>query len=241
MTALIEIRGLVKTYDLLPALRKIDLNITRGEFVALMGPNGGGKSTLLRLLCGLSKPTAGTITVGGWTMPKEAAAVRAQIGVVSHKPLLYENLTARENLRFTAAMYNLPRADAEQRIRLLLERVRLHRRADDLVRYFSRGMQQRISIARALLHNPDVLLLDEPHTGLDQDACAVLDALLREAHAEGRTLVMATHDLPRAAGLASRAVILSRGQVGHDGAMADHDAAALLNLYATVTGGQPTL
>ncbi len=231
--ALIETRALTKAYDVLPVLRKLDLAVARGEFVALLGPNGSGKSTLLRLLAGLSRPTGGTILVGGWQLPGEAAAVRGQIGLVSHQALLYENLTARENLRFFARLYALPDMDA--RVDALLAQVGLLRRADSLVRTFSRGMQQRLSIARALLHSPDVLLLDEPYTGLDQDAAHTLDNLLRAAHAEGRTIVMTTHQLERLPGLVSRVVILSRGQVVHDAPAGGLSAVTLAAAYTEAT------
>lgn len=233
--ALIETQGLTKTFGLLPALQRLDLAIERGECVALLGPNGGGKSTLLRLLCGLSKPSAGVIRVGGWALPGEAAAVRAQIGVVAHRPLLYDTLTAAENLRFFARLYGLSADDAEPRIRALLAEVGLAKRANDLVRTFSRGMLQRLSIARAMLHQPDVLLFDEPHTGLDQAASAMLDALIFRVRGEGRTLVIATHELERAAQLATRAVILVRGRVAHDGPLQGMDGSALAALYAEVT------
>ncbi len=233
--ALIETEGLTKTFGLLPALQRLDLQIERGECVALLGPNGGGKSTLLRLLCGLSKPSAGIIRVGGWALPGEAAAVRAQIGVVAHKPLLYDTLTAAENLRFFSRLYGLPAGDADARIRALLAEVGLAKRADDLVRTFSRGMLQRLSIARALLHQPDVLLFDEPHTGLDQAASSMLDAVIVRAREQGRTLVIATHEMERAAQLATRAVILMRGRVAHDGPLHGMDGAALSALYAGVT------
>ena len=229
---IIETRALVKAYGLLPVLRKIDIGVERGEFVALLGPNGSGKSTLLRLLCGLSKPTAGSITVGGWDVPEEIAAVRAQIGLVSHKPLLYENLTARENLRFFARLYDLD--DIDGRIARGLERVGLVKRGHDLVRTYSRGMLQRLSIARALIHDPDVLLLDEPHTGLDQDASATLDRLLLDAYAEGRTIVMTTHELDRAQRIAGRCLILSRGSLMLDASM--HEIANLPARYTEVTG-----
>ncbi len=232
---IIDVQALVKTYDLLPVLRKLSLQIQRGEFVALLGPNGSGKSTLLRLLCGLSRPTAGTIRIGGWDLPKEAAAVRAQLGLVSHKAILYDTLTAQENLRFFARLYNLPAASIDTRITEMLTQVGLARRAHDLVRTFSRGMLQRLSIARALLHNPDILLLDEPYTGLDQDASRVLDDLLRAAHADGRTILMTTHDLSRAAILPTRIVILSRGVIGYDAPAGQTDALALAALYTDIT------
>ncbi len=209
----IEIEDLTKIYGYLPVLKQFNLSVEKGQFVALLGPNGSGKSTLLRLLSGLSKPTSGVIRIGGWEIPREAQAVRAQIGMVSHKPLLYENLTARENLEFFASLYNMRDA---ARIDSLLEQVGLSKRADSLVRTFSRGMQQRLSIARSLLQNPAVLLFDEPYTGLDQDAAQVLDELLRDAQAAGQTIVMVTHQLERAALLAERIIILSRGKVAHD-------------------------
>jgi heme exporter protein A len=231
---LIEINSLIKTYGLLPVLRKLDLTIARGEFVALLGPNGSGKSTLLRQLTGSSRPTAGVIRVAGWELPKEAAAVRAHIGLVSHQSLLYDNLTARENLLFFARLYNLKAVD--ERITTLLAQVGLDKRAHDLVRTFSRGMQQRLSIARALLHAPDILIFDEPYTGLDQDAAAILDDMLKVAHADGHTIMMATHQIDRAARLASRVVILSRGKVGYDNTTENMDTLTLAADYANITG-----
>ncbi len=216
-SALISIEKLVKSYGVLPALRGIDLAIGRGECVALLAANGGGKSTLIRLIAGLSKPTSGVIRVGGWELPREAAAVRAQIGLVAHRTLIYETLTARENLRFFAKLYRL--TDADDRIDMLLDQVGLRKRADVPTRTFSRGMQQRLAIARALLHDPTVLLLDEPYTGLDVGAAEILDAIVARARDDGRTIVLTTHELDRATRLASRAVILVRGRVGYDGAM----------------------
>lgn len=232
--AIIQVDALVKAYGYRAVLRKLDFSVQRGEFVALLGPNGSGKSTLLRLIAGLSKPTSGDIRVGGWHMPTEAAAVRAQIGMVGHKALLYEQLTARENLRFFARMYNI--TDADALINAQIERVGLKKYADQIVRTYSRGMQQRLSIARALLHDPAVLLFDEPYTGLDQDASALLDTLLSSASAEGRTVLMSTHQIERAAVLASRVVILSRGAIQYDQPTTDIDGITLANLYTEVTG-----
>lgn len=229
---IIEIENLSKAYGFLPVLKQFSLTVQRGQFVALLGPNGSGKSTLLKMIAGLSKPTAGIIRIGGWEIPKEADNVRAQIGMVSHKALLYENLTAWENLAFFAKLYNLKDTAS---IEKLLERVGLSKRAHSLVRTFSRGMQQRLSIARALLHNPHVLLFDEPYTGLDQDASSVLDGLLQEAQNEGRTIIMTTHELDRAARLAERILIISKGKLGYDGAggMPPHEISAL---YTEITG-----
>ncbi len=229
---IIETHALTKAYGLQPVLRKSDLGIERGEFVALLGANGSGKSTLLRLLCALTKPTAGSIKVGGWELPKEAAAVRSQIGLVSHKSLVYDNLTATENLRFFARVYGLD--DIDGRIKRGLERVGLGKRGGDLVRTYSRGMLQRLSIARALIHNPDVLLLDEPYTGLDQDASGILDSLLVQAHGDGKTIIMVTHELDRAQRLAQRAIIISRGAIVLDAPMSSIEY--LPARYTEVTG-----
>ena len=229
---IIETHALTKAYGLQPVLKKIDLGIERGEFVALLGANGSGKSTLLRLLCALTKPTAGSIKVGGWELPKEAAAVRSQIGLVSHKSLVYDNLTAIENLRFFARVYGLD--DIDGRIKRGLERVGLGKRGGDLVRTYSRGMLQRLSIARALIHNPDVLLLDEPYTGLDQDASGILDSLLVQAHGDDKTIIMVTHELDRAQRLAQRAIIISRGAIVLDAPMSSIEY--LPARYTEVTG-----
>jgi heme ABC exporter ATP-binding subunit CcmA len=228
--ALIEIEKLVKLYGYVPALRGIDLTVERGECVTVIGANGSGKSTLIRLLCGLSKPTSGSIRIGGWTIPGEAESVRAQIGLVAHKPLLYEGLTGRENLTFFARLYGAK----PDRVDAMLERVGLSKRAGDPARTYSRGMMQRLSLARALLHEPDVLLFDEPYTGLDADSSATLDAIIMESRAEGRTLMMALHDFERAARLSSRIIVLARGEVAHDSAQrgAVADAAALAAIYA---------
>lgn len=229
---IIKVENLGKVYGLQPVLQGLDFQIMRGESVALLGQNGSGKSTLLRLLAGLSKPTAGAIRIGGWAIPNEAMAARGQIGMVAHHPLLYDNLSARENLDFFAKLYGMAAAERESRTGALLDQVGLRRRAEGLVRDFSRGMQQRLSIARALLHEPDVLLFDEPYTGLDQEAAELLDALLGSARQQGRTVLVSTHQLDRAPILAPRAIILSRGQIAFDGnteGMTSAELGALVN------------
>lgn len=209
--ALIQVRHLFKRFGLKVVLRDLGFEVQAGEFVALLGPNGAGKTTFLRILSSLSRPTLGEVVVGGYRLPQQAAAVRRRLGVVSHLPLLYGDLTAEENLRFYGRMYAVD--NLEGRISQVLELVGLSPRRRDLVRTFSRGMQQRLAIGRAVLHDPEVLLLDEPHTGLDQDACQMLDTVLRQVAVRGRTLVMTSHDLARASDLASRFDILSRGRI----------------------------
>ena len=208
---MITVKKLVKRFGLKTVLRGVDFEVQPGEFVALLGPNGAGKTTFLRILASLSRPSLGEVKVAGYRLPSEAAAVRARLGVVSHLPLLYGDLNAEENLRFYARMYNI--ANYELRITEVLEMVGLENRRRDLVRTFSRGMQQRLAIGRAVLHDPDVMLFDEPYTGLDQDASSMLDEVLKTVAVQGRTVVMTSHDLARAEDLATRFDILSRGVI----------------------------
>jgi heme exporter protein A len=229
---MITVRKLVKRFGLKPVLRGMDFSVESGEFVALMGPNGAGKTTFLRILASLSRPTMGSVNIAGYNLPGQAAAVRRRLGVVSHLPLLYGDLTAEENLRFYARMYNL--ANADKRISEVLDMVGLSSRRRDLVRTFSRGMQQRLAIGRAVLHDPEVMLFDEPHTGLDQDACQMLDSVLREVAARGRTVVMTSHDLARVADLASRFDVLSRGVIAASIQRSQMDPNNLLAFYRQV-------
>ena len=208
---MIEVRSLTKTFGGKPVLRGLDFSAQEGEFVALLGPNGAGKTTFLRILASLTRPTLGRVSVGGCVLPAQAAGVRRRLGVLSHQPLLYGDLTAEENLRFFARLYGVPNPEA--RIGEVLRLVGLSARRRDLVRKFSRGMQQRLAVARAILHDPQVLLFDEPHTGLDQDASAMLDGVLAESRARGCTVVMTSHDLSRALSLAERIDILSSGKI----------------------------
>ncbi|MEZ0396528.1 MAG: heme ABC exporter ATP-binding protein CcmA [Anaerolineales bacterium] len=206
---MIRVRKLVKRFGLKTVLRGLDFDVQSGEFVAILGPNGAGKTTFLRILASLARPSLGEVSLAGYRLPAQAAAVRARLGVVTHQPLLYGDLTAEENLRFYARLYALPHP--ADRIEEVLELVGLASRRRDLVRTFSRGMQQRLAIGRAILHDPDIMLLDEPHTGLDQEACDMLDELLRRVAARGRTVVMTSHDLARVEDLASRFDILTGG------------------------------
>lgn len=226
---MIEVRNLYKRFGLKTVLRNLDFQVQKGEFVALLGPNGAGKTTLLRILASLSRPSMGLVRIAGYALPGQAAAVRRRLGVVSHLPLLYGDLSADENLRFYGRMYGVP--NLSQRVSEVLDLVGLASRRRDLVRTFSRGMQQRLAIGRAVLHDPDVMLFDEPHTGLDQDACSMLDQVLSEIAARGRTVVMTSHDLMRAADLASRFDVLSRGEIVASLPRAEMDPDQLLGFY----------
>ena len=230
---MIEVRGLVKRFGLKPVLRGLSFEVDQGEFVSLIGPNGAGKTTFLRILTSLARPTAGLVTIAGLPVPGGEAQVRRLLGVVAHQPMLYGDLTAAENLRFFGRMYGLHGLD--DRLSQVLVLVGLERVANELVRAFSRGMQQRLAIARAILHRPQLLLLDEPHTGLDQEAAAMLDSLLSQVAVEGRTVVMTSHDIARAHRLASRVDILSRGQVAASLPVATTSLAQVTDTYQQVT------
>lgn len=226
---MIVVRKLVKRFGLKTVLRGLDFKVEAGEFVAILGPNGAGKTTFLRILATLSKPTLGEVSIGGFALPAQAAAVRRRLGVVTHLPLLYGDLTAEENLRFYGRLYGLN--DLHSRVAEVLKLVGLFERRADLVRTFSRGMQQRLAIGRAVLHDPEVILFDEPHTGLDQDACAMLDNVLREVAARGRTVVMTSHDLMRVSDLASRFDVLSNGVIVASAKREQLDPDQLLAFY----------
>ena len=210
-------------------LRGLDFEVHPGEFVALLGPNGAGKTTFLRILASLSSSTLGDVCVAGYRLPAQAVAVRARLGVVTHLPLLYGDLTAEENLRFYGRMYDVPNLGS--RMDEVLEMVGLAPRRRDLVRTFSRGMQQRLAIGRAILHDPEVMLFDEPYTGLDQEACDMLDRLLRDVAGRGRTVVMTSHDLARVEELATRFDVLSCGAIVASTRREDLGKSNLLDFY----------
>ena len=208
---MIEVAGLIKTFGFNPVLRGVNLHVPEGEFVTLVGSNGAGKTTLLRILATLARQDEGEVRIGGWQLPKQATKVRAHLGYISHQPLLYYDLTAAENLRFFAQLYDLQNRD--KRVAELLKMVGLSARQRDPIREFSRGMLQRLAIARATLHQPQVLLLDEPYTGLDQAASEMLTELLAEQKGSGKTILMITHDFSRGLSLCDRMVVLNRGKI----------------------------
>lgn len=235
---MIQVKKLYKRFGLKTVLRSLDFQVEEGEFVALLGPNGAGKTTFLRILSSLTRPTLGLVQMAGYQLPDHSAAVRRRLGVVSHMPLLYGDLSAEENLIFYGRMYGVH--NLSKRIDEVLEMVGLGPRKRDLVRTFSRGMQQRLAIGRAVLHDPEIMLFDEPHTGLDQDACTMLDKVLREVAARGRTVVMTSHDLARAADLASRFDVLSRGVIVASTHRSEIDPNHLLAFYREAIEKRPT-
>lgn len=226
---MIKVKKLVKRFGLKTILNGLDFDVSSGEFVAFLGPNGAGKTTFLRILASLTKPTYGSVSIAGFQLPQQASSVRRNLGVLSHQPLLYIDLTAEENLKFFGRIYDVP--NIPERIKEVLEIVGLSKRTKDIVRTFSRGMQQRLAIARAVIHDPELLLLDEPYTGLDQDACAMLDNILRSVSSEGRTVVMTSHDMARVEEIASRFDILSKGKIVASTMKKDIPEHGLLKFY----------
>lgn len=211
---MISVKNVVKAFGSRVVLRGINLDIAPGEFVTLLGANGAGKTTLMSIIATLSRPTGGQVTIGGMDISSHATHVRQYIGLVSHKTLLYDDLSGEQNLRFYTRMYEVPDPDA--RIKTVLQQVGLWGRQTDPVRTYSRGMQQRLAIARAILHDPPILLLDEPDTGLDQHAASMLGELLSAVGMSRRTVLMTTHNLERGLSLGSRAVILAKGKIAYD-------------------------
>lgn len=211
---MIQIQKVVKTFGNRAVLRGVDLHINAGDFITLMGANGAGKTTLLHIVSSLSKPTMGDVIINGYKMSQSASQLRRFIGLVSHKTLLYDDLSAYQNLKFYARMYDVPNAAA--RIEEVLSQVNLWHRRGDPVRTYSRGMQQRLAIARAILHNPPILLLDEPDTGLDQHSAGILGELLSAVGISQRTILMTTHNLERGLSLGNRVVILAKGKIAYD-------------------------
>jgi len=199
----------------------------------VIGPNGAGKTTLIRVLATLMRPDAGELSVAGEPCPERARRARAAIGYMGHDPLVYPDLTARENLELFAALYGIDRPAA--RIDALLDRVGLLARSLDPARSFSRGMAQRLGIARMLLHEPRLLVLDEPYSGLDVTGAAVLDREL--APERGRTVVVVTHEVDRAHALADAVLVMRAGRVVEEIATGGIDAATLRERYAEHIGG----
>lgn len=230
---MIQVRGLTKSFGHRAALAGVDLSIDSGQFVTLMGPNGAGKTTLLRVLGTITRPTSGSVRIADLDPSKRGEEVRRGIGFLSHRTLLYDDLTAEQNLRFFAKMYDIP--DGSERAADLLERVGLSSRRHDLVGGFSRGMQQRLSVARAVIHRPQLLLMDEPYTGLDPNAAQMLNDLLANLAGEGATVVLTTHSLERGLTMGQRVVILARGRVVHDVLREAVDREAFPGLYHTLT------
>ncbi len=227
---LISVHNVYKRYGRKTVLRGVDLTVGEGKVVALLGANGAGKTTLMRIVSGLAKPEHGEVKLGGVSAAAAGYELRRYIGLVSHAPLLYDNLSGEENLLFFARMYDLQQP--QSRIEAVLRAVDLWSRRRDPVRAYSRGMTQRLAIARAILHDPPVLLLDEPDTGLDQTSSQMLHELIRRLGSAQRAILLTTHHLERAVEWADSVSLLVSGRIVRQEATTHLDGASLRRLYA---------
>ncbi|PYS55696.1 MAG: heme ABC exporter ATP-binding protein CcmA [Acidobacteria bacterium] len=210
-TLALESEDIRKTFGQFTALSGVTLAVQRGEFLTLFGRNGAGKTTFLKIAATLVRATHGKLRIEGIDIREEPERARRHIGFLSHNTYLYRDLSPIENLRFFGRLYGMP--DSEERIRKILERVGLERRASEPTRAFSRGLHQRLGLARVMLHEPSVMLLDEPYTGLDANAVEMLNQMLDEAVAQGKTVLLTTHDLEQGLRAATRAAIIERGKI----------------------------
>ena len=233
MANAIETKKLTKVFGDRKALDKVSIEVPEGAFLSIFGPNGAGKTTLVRTLATLSRATSGTALVAGFDAKEEPDKVREHIGLISHNPMLYPDLTAMENLMFTAQLYGV--VNAEERVRELLRAVELDHRRFDVVRTFSRGMTQRLSIARALMNDPDVVFLDEPYAGLDPHAVEIFDGLIEQLR-DGRTFIMVSHDLQKGFDVCTHALVLARGRVASYAPKEDIDFEQFRQLYRETVG-----
>ena len=224
----VDAEQLVRAFGVRRAVDGVSFTLRHGECLALFGPNGAGKTTLLRLLAGLLAPTAGSCRVAGVAL-RDGRSARAQVGLVSHASMLYAALSARENVEFAARMYGLP--DAPAAAQRALVTMRVADRADAPVRALSRGLQQRVSIARAIVHAPQLLLCDEPYTGLDEVGSAALTTALTERREAGAALLLVTHNLGEGLAVATHAAIMRRGRFARYEARSAVDASSYASAY----------
>ena len=231
---IIEVKGLVKKFGFKTVLRKVDLSLEKGDFLALFGHNGAGKTTLIRILCSLMRPTSGELLIAGLDPLHERETLCKSIGVISHRTFLYKNLSAFENLKFYGRMYDVP--DLKDRIETLLELVGLSKYRDEPVQTFSRGMQQRLSVARAIIHDPQILFLDEPYTGLDQHGDEDLKKLLKRFRNQGKKILMTSHNIDRGLELCTQSAILKSGRLVFKEEMTSILKDDFKQLYFNLTG-----
>ena len=238
VNGMIELENITKVYHMgkveVPALRGIDLMVSRGECLVIFGPNGAGKTTLLKILSTLIKPSAGSVWLDDIDIRDKPVQIRRKVSLVSHQTFLYDNLTVYENLKFYGKMYDVP--DLEQRIREVVSWVQLESRLHDRVGMLSHGLQQRASIARAIIHNPSILLLDEPEVGLDPHASTMIRDVLVSINAGSRTVVMTTHNLEHGLELGDNVIILNRGKVVYQASKQEVDTGNFRRVYDQCTG-----
>jgi heme ABC exporter ATP-binding subunit CcmA len=231
----ISIKNVQKRYGRKRILRNLNLNVESSDFLVLFGPNGAGKTTLIKILSTLSRATSGEIVINGFDIHEDPIEVRNSIGVLSHNPLLYEDLTLKENLIFYSRMYGL--ATEKKEIKSLMNDVGLLHRSNDKVGEFSRGMKQRAAVARVILHNPPILLLDEPYTGLDFKAWDMLNTMLSKFHNKRKTILLITHNVELGHQIGSRLAVLAQGKIAYDVRKKDVDLDTFKEKYRDIMEG----
>lgn len=235
--ALVSIEHLNKSFGRFTALTDLSLEVAEGELLTIFGPNGAGKTTLLKILSTLVSSTSGRVVVDGFDVRKKPVEVRRRIGVISHDTYLYRDLTAVENLVFYARMYGV--SDFEERVHEVIREVGLRYRENDRVATFSRGMKQRLSIARAILHDPKILLLDEPYTGLDRHASNILDGIIQEFDSKHATRIIVSHDLEHGLRFSNRLLIMKNGGFVHDVKRSEIESVEeYQDIYEELVGGR---
>jgi heme exporter protein A len=230
----IEIKGITRRFGKKLVLKGIDLEVKEGESLTIFGPNGAGKTTLIKVLGTLLRPSEGNVRIAGLDFRDNSLDIRRRIGIVGHQTFLYDELTTHETLKFYGMMYDVP--NLEERIQELVTKVGLVSRLHDRVRTLSRGMQQRLSIARALIHNPSIVLLDEPETGLDRYAGEMLVDVLNAIDSAKRTVVMTTHNLERGLEISDHIAILAEGRITYKASKSSMNPTRLQEAYYHYTG-----
>ena len=232
----VETRSLVRSFGSMKVLRGLNLKVARGATLAIFGPNGAGKTTLIKTLASIMRPTSGTILIDGLEMKEHATEVRARLGLLAHQSYLYGALSAEENLVFYGKMYGV--ANLKSRVDEVMSNVGLGSRRHDRVATFSRGMQQRLSLARAILHRPSLLLLDEPDTGLDPQGLSAMWEIIRK-DAPGRTVIFTSHNFERALGVCDEVAVLAKGKIAYAGQSCRLTADSLREAYNSCVGAKP--
>ncbi len=231
----IEVQKLNKSFGRRKVLKDVTFDIPKGGFLSIFGPNGAGKTTLVKILSTLERPTDGQVSIANLVIGDDPTEIRKKIGLISHNTFLYLDLSAYENLEFYATLYGV--TDIKEKAERLLKKVELTHRRHDMVRTFSKGMQQRLSIARALIHEPDIMFLDEPHSGLDPHAVDILDGLIESIRGD-HTFVMVTHNLDKGLLLCSSAMIIENGRIIFHKDKSGIDADEFKEMYRQTVGGE---
>ena len=238
---MIELRQLTKRFGHFTAVDGIDLRVPPGELFGFLGPNGAGKTTSLRMIAGILKPTSGTVLIGGINVATDPIGAKAKLGFIPDRPFIYEKLTGAEFLRFVAGLFGQDGTAIEHRARELLALFDLEEWRDELVESYSHGMRQKLIIASAFVHRPDVIVVDEPHVGLDPKSIKILRDLFREYTHRGHTIMMSTHTLDAAESLCDRIAIINSGRIAACGTMSElrsgaNDGGGLEEIFLRLTG-----